>query len=218
MNINYRFKDTELLQLALTHRSAATPNNERLEFLGDAILDTIITEYLYTNFPDANEGAMTRTRASLVNKKSLAAIARELDIGDNISLGEGELKSGGWQRESILSNTLEAIIGAIFLDGGLDACQAEVLDWYSSVLTEVDPGNATKDPKTQLQEILQGKNLNLPIYETVKVEGPAHNQLFTVRCSVELLPDAVIETANSRRNAEQRAARAILDTLAEHNS
>ena len=183
--------------------------------MGDSILGAIITEYLYTTYPDANEGAMTRTRASLVNKKSLAAIARALDIGAEISLGEGEQKSGGWQRDSILSNTLEAIIGAIFLDGGQEACREEIMGWYESILQDIDPSKASKDPKTQLQEILQGKSMSLPVYETLKVEGPAHNQTFTVSCSIGLLPDAVVESANSRRNAEQRAAKAVLKTLEE---
>ena len=159
---------------------------------------------------------MTRTRASLVNKKSLATIARDLDIGAAIALGEGEQKSGGWQRDSILSNTLEAIIGAIFLDGGQDACRTEIMRWYQAILDDLDPSTASKDPKTQLQEILQGRSLSLPVYETLKVEGPAHNQKFTVSCSIELLSEAVVQSANSRRNAEQRAAKVVLETLAEH--
>ena len=127
MNLSYRFRDPELLQLALTHRSANTPNNERLEFLGDAVLGATITEYLYINFPQADEGQLTRTRASLVNKKFLASIARDLEVGAQISLGEGELKSDGWQRDSISSNTVEAIIGAMYLDGGYEACRTEVI-------------------------------------------------------------------------------------------
>ena len=201
------------MQLALTHRSANKQNNERLEFLGDSILGATITEYLYVSFPQADEGQLTRTRASLVNKKCLASIARELDIGTQISLGEGELKSGGWRRDSILSNTLEAIIGAIYLDGGYDACRTEVLRWYEEVLRKTDPAKSIKDPKTQLQEILQGENLSLPSYETLKIEGPAHNQLFTVSCNVELLDEPVIETANSRRKAEQKAAASALDQI-----
>ena len=213
MNLSYRFRDPELLQLALTHRSANTPNNERLEFLGDAVLGATITEYLYINFPQADEGQLTRTRASLVNKKFLASIARDLEVGAQISLGEGELKSGGWQRDSILSNTVEAIIGAMYLDGGYEACRTEVLAWYADALKEIDPAKSIKDPKTQLQELLQGESLSLPRYQTLKIEGPAHNQLFTVSCEVELLDKPVIETGNSRRKAEQKAASAALDRL-----
>ncbi|MEM7468304.1 MAG: ribonuclease III [Pseudomonadota bacterium] len=210
MNIRYRFKDPELLRLALTHRSVAKSNNERLEFLGDAILGAVITEYLFKNFPMANEGELTRTRASLVNKSSLAAIARELEIGEQIMLGEGEQKSGGWRRDSILSNTLEAIIGAMFVDGGETLCKDEVLRWYEGLFSTLDPSNASKDPKTELQELLQARNLKLPVYETLKVEGPPHKQLFTVSCKIELLDAEVVESGASRRAAEQQAAAATL--------
>ena len=217
MKISHRFKDKELLDLALTHRSAKKQNNERLEFLGDAILGSVIAEYLYTHFPAADEGQLTRTRASLVNKKFLATIARELEIGAQIALGEGELKSGGWQRDSILSNTVEAIIGAIYLDNGYDSCRAEILAWYASALAEVNPAESIKDPKTQLQELLQSKNLALPNYETLKIDGPAHQQLFTVRCEVALLEKPVLETSNSRRRAEQKAAETVLRQLQEQS-
>ena len=218
MKLSYRFRDQGLLQLALTHRSANSPNNERLEFLGDAVLGATITEYLYINFPQADEGQLTRTRASLVNKKFLASIARELDVGTEISLGEGELKSGGWRRDSILSNTVEAIIGAIYLDGGYEACRNEVLSWYADSFKEIDPAKSVKDPKTQLQELLQGESLSLPRYQTLKIEGPAHNQLFTVSCEVELLDKPVVETGNSRRKAEQKAASAALEQLGENDA
>lgn len=217
LKIKYRFKDAQLLTLALTHRSAASPNNERLEFLGDAVLGAVITEYLYLNFPDADEGELTRTRASLVNKESLATIAREIDLGAEIQLGEGEMKSGGWRRDSILSNTLEAVIGAILLDGGQIACQEQILSWYANALDGLDPSNAKKDPKTQLQEALQSRNLPLPIYETVNIVGPAHNQIFTVSCKIELLDEAVVQQGNSRRRAEQSAAQDALLTLKENS-
>ena len=216
MKISYHFRDSSLKKLALTHRSADSPNNERLEFLGDAILGAVIAEYLYITFPKADEGQLTRTRASLVNRKSLASIARSLDLGAQISLGEGELKSGGWRRDSILSNTLEALIGAIYLDDGYESCREEILHWYVEVLKDVDPAKSAKDPKTQLQELLQGRNLGLPRYETRKVEGPAHKQVFTVSCSVELLSEPVIASSDSRRKAEQRAAAIALELI--HNN
>ena len=215
MKISHGFKDKDLLELALTHRSANKQNNERLEFLGDAVLGSIIAEYLYMHFPAADEGQLTRTRASLVNKKFLADVARQLEIGNQLALGEGELKSGGWHRDSILSNAVEAIIGAIYLDAGYDSCRDEVLRWYAPALEEVDPAKSIKDPKTQLQELLQSRNLPLPEYETLKIEGPAHSQLFTVRCAVKLLDEPVLETSNSRRKAEQKAAETVLCQLQE---
>lgn len=213
LKLNYRFSDPSLLQLALTHRSASSPNNERLEFLGDAVLDVIISEFLYTQFPHADEGELTRTRASLVNRGSLATIAREIELGAEISLGEGEQKSGGWRRDSILSNTLEAVIGAIVLDGGHAACREQVLSWYAKILENLDPANAKKDPKTRLQEVLQSRNLPLPVYTTIDMVGPAHNQIFTVSCAIALLNEDMIEQGNSRRRAEQNAANAALEAL-----
>lgn len=215
LKIQYSFEDKALLELALTHRSVASPNNERLEFLGDAILGAIITEYLYLSFPFADEGELTRTRASLVNKESLAKVAREIGLGGEIKLGEGEMKSGGWRRDSILSNTLEALIGAIFLDGGQAACREQILSWYTEALAAVDPSQSQKDPKTRLQEALQSKNLPLPTYETVSMVGPAHNQLFTVSCKIVLLEEAVVSEGHSRRRAEQSAAEAALLALKE---
>lgn len=215
LSIQYSFTDQALLDLALTHRSASSPNNERLEFLGDAILGAIITEYLFQAFPLADEGELTRTRASLVKKETLANIAREIGLGAEIKLGEGEMKSGGWRRDSILSNTLEAVIGAILLDGGQTECREQVLHWYQDILADVDPAQSQKDPKTQLQEALQSRNLSLPIYETVSMVGPAHNQLFTVSCQIELLDEAVVRQGNSRRRAEQSAAEAALLALKE---
>lgn len=215
LKFSYRFKDPQLLQLALTHRSVSSTNNERLEFLGDAALDAIISEFLYQEFPNADEGELTRTRASLVKKETLAKIARELDLGGAIRLGEGELKSGGWRRASILANTLEALIGAILLDGGEAACREQVLIWYADLIADIDPSKSLKDPKTQLQEALQALNLPLPIYETVDVSGPAHNQTFTISCRVGLLAEPIIEQEHSRRRAEQKAAAAALSAIAE---
>lgn len=209
----HQFTDADLYRLALTHRSAANPNNERLEFLGDAVLGYIIAEYLVVNFPDANEGELTRTRASLVNKRSLAAVARKIDLGSELVLGEGELKSGGWRRDSILANTLEALIGAIYLDGGVDACREQVHAWYAEIFAQVDPKLELKDPKTRLQEYLQARGEPLPSYETVDINGPAHDQQFTIRCEVAPLNEAVIASGNTRRRAEQKAARIALENL-----
>ena len=214
----YEFSDPALLQLALTHRSAAKANNERLEFLGDAILGQVIAERLYRQFEDADEGQLTRTRALLVRKESLARIARELSLGEHIVLGEGELKSGGWRRDSILANTLEAVIGAIYLDGGHAACTEEIFRWFAAALASVDPQRSVKDPKTRLQEHLQSRGLALPQYNAVSTTGPAHDQRFTIECHVESESSPAIATGRSRRTGEQLAAQLMLERLEQETS
>jgi ribonuclease-3 len=212
-SLDYDFADSALLQRALTHRSASTENNERLEFLGDAVLGQVIAEYLYRHFPHADEGQLTRTRAQLVNKDTLASVARSLDLGGHIRLGEGELKSGGWRRDSILANTLEALIGAIYLDGGLAPCIRQISTWFEGALKDVDPALVHKDAKTRLQEYLQARGQALPVYTAVEVAGPAHDQQFTIECRVESVIEPVRAEGKNRRSGEQRAAALMLERL-----
>ena len=210
---NYSFVHADLERLALTHRSSARVNNERLEFLGDAVLGQVIAEYLYREFPSADEGQLTRLRATLVNKQTLADIARSIDLGEHIVLGEGELKSGGWRRDSILANTLEALIGAIYLDGGLVACTDQILIWFADVLRDIDPSLNRKDAKTRLQEYLQARGSPLPTYNAEQITGPAHDQRFTIQCCVGSQVGVVSAVGTSRRNAEQKAAALMLEQL-----
>jgi ribonuclease-3 len=209
----YQFQDPALLEQALTHRSSGAVHNERLEFLGDALLGFVIGDILYRRFPAADEGQLTRSRASLVNKRTLAAVARTMDLGPRIVLGEGEMRSGGWRRDSILANALEALVGAIYLDGGVDACRRQIAVWFEPMLAEADPENTGKDPKTRLQEFLQARSLSLPDYRNIEVSGPPHDQIFTVECHVEPLSDPVVAQGRSRRAGEQEAARKVLDKL-----
>jgi len=211
--IGYRFNDQQLLAAALTHRSASRTNNERLEFLGDAILGQVIAESLFRQFGDADEGQLTRLRARLVNKESLAEVARSLGVGDWISLGEGELKSGGFRRDSILANALEALIGAIYLDGGMQACQECVRGVFDDALASANIMDAYKDAKTSLQELLQARHLSLPVYRTVAEAGDAHQRLFTVECILPGLPGPIIGQGSSRRRAEQDAAARAMASL-----
>ena len=211
--IGHAFVDQGLLAQALTHRSAGAPHNERLEFLGDSILSLVIAEALYHGFPDVSEGDMSRMRATLVREKTLAELAREFDLGEYLILGPGELKSGGFRRESILADTVEALIGAIFLDVGIEQSRTLLLQWYASRLDEIRPGADQKDPKTRLQELLQGKRKPLPSYAVVKVKGEAHNQEFTVQCEIEGLDVTVVGVGSSRRKAEQAAAEKALEQL-----
>ena len=213
--LRYTFTDGALLTVALTHRSAGKPNNERLEFLGDAIIGFLVAEFLHQRFPEADEGQLTRTRASLVNRETLAGMARELDLGSVIALGEGEQKSGGWRRDSILANALEAVLAAIYLDGGMDAARLSLRDWYGERLLTVDPLATLKDSKTRLQEFLQQRRLPLPNYVMREVEGPPHAQSFTVVCTLETPPLSFEASGNSRRHAEQEAARLVLTALHE---
>lgn len=209
--LSYRFTDDDLLKRAITHRSAGSRHNERLEFLGDSILSLVIAEALFHRFPDVSEGDMSRMRATLVREKTLAELAREFELGEYLILGPGELKSGGFRRESILADTVEAIIGAIYLDAGMEAIRPLLLKWYAERLDAIRPGADQKDPKTRLQEFLQGRRKPLPSYVVIKVKGEAHNQEFTVQCEIEGESAAVIGVGSSRRKAEQAAAEKALE-------
>lgn len=211
--LNYQFKDPVLLTMALTHRSANGQHNERLEFLGDSILSFVIADSLYCRFPKCNEGDLTRMRASLVKENTLSEIAREFDLGDVLVLGPGELKSGGFQRDSILADAVEAIIGAIYIDSGIDIVTSVVLGWYDARLSSISPGDKQKDPKTRLQEFLQANHRPLPLYHVTQVKGDAHNQEFTIECDIEGLEDKIIGKGTSRRKAEQSAADVALQVL-----
>lgn len=214
LRLGYQFQQQELLKQALTHRSVSQRHNyERLEFLGDSLLGMIIAEYLYLRFPLEKEGRLTRMRATLVRQESLAKIAKDLKLSHSLILSVGELKSGGHNRESILSDVVEAIIGAIFLDcQQLEILKSIVLKWYQPYLEEIEPGDQLKDPKSRLQEYLQAKKLPLPIYDVVQIQGDAPNQHFTIHCQVEGLSIVKGEGA-SRRFAEQAAAAEILKLL-----
>lgn len=211
--LEYHFTQRHYLEMALTHRSVGSKNNERLEFLGDAILNFVIAEALYHQFPDVDEGKLSRLRASLVRGSTLAKLARNLNLGDYIVLGPGELKSGGFRRESILAGTLEAVIGAVLQDGGFEAAKAFILNLYQAALTEVCADSELKDPKTRLQEYLQGKKRTLPNYSVVAIDGEGHSQSFTVDCIVEGLDEKIIGLGKSRRKAEQKAALNALELL-----
>lgn len=211
--LGYRFRDGELLDNALTHRSAGSHNNERLEFLGDAILSFVISAELYRRFPEADEGALSRLRATLVKGDTLAALARSLSLGDYLNLGSGELKSGGFRRDSILADALEAIFGAAFLDSDIGEARTLILGMFDEMLAEATPAGNLKDPKTRLQEWLQARRQPLPTYTVLSMEGEQHDQTFVVSCSVDGLPEPVIGSARSRRKAEQAAATLALQTL-----
>jgi len=211
--IGYQFKDTDLIHLALTHRSAAGKHNERLEFLGDSILSFVIADDLYHRFPKVNEGDMSRMRATLVRGHTLAELGREFALGDYLKLGPGELKSGGFRRDSILADAVEAIIGAIYLDSDTETIRGIILSWYKTRLDAIQPGVSQKDPKTRLQEFLQGRRNPLPVYTVTNIKGEAHNQEFTVECKVAGVDKPVIGKGTSRRKAEQAAAETALEQL-----
>jgi len=197
-------------EMALTHRSADGANNERLEFLGDAVLGLVIAQYLFERFPKADEGTLSRLRASVVSGESLAQQAGAAQLGELLALGPGELKSGGFRRESILADALEALCGALYLDGGLDAARPAMLRWLESGLPSEELLGELKDPKTRLQELLQARGLPLPRYSIESVEGELHAQLFRVRCEVEPLAACAQGEGSSRRRAEQAAAARVL--------
>jgi ribonuclease-3 len=205
--LSYRFENPGLLRQALTHRSFGTPNNERLEFLGDGVLNCLIAAALFHRFPTLAEGNLSRLRAGLVNQDTLSRLANALDLGTHLRLGEGELKSGGFRRPSILADAMEALIGAIYLDGGFAAVAEAVERLYSPLLAELDPRTEGKDPKTLLQELLQGRRLGLPVYNVVRVTGEAHDQRFEVECLIAPLDIRTEGEGPSRRAAEQNAAR-----------
>lgn len=211
--LGYRFQDTALINTALTHRSAGKDHYERMEFLGDAVLNLVISSELYSRFPIATEGELSRLRAHLVKGESLSRVAIELELGEFLHLGSGELKSGGFRRNSILADVFESIIGAIYLDAGFEQAKNFILRIFSERLVHVGDIKELKDPKTRLQEYLQARALALPVYEVVKTSGQAHKQTFEVSCVVSLLDTPVIASGSSRRKAEQSAAQQILDML-----
>jgi ribonuclease-3 len=210
--LGYVFKEPQHLEEALTHRSAARPNNERLEFLGDALLNVIIAAELFKRYPRATEGELSRLRATLVKGDTLAELARRLNLGDYLRLGAGELKSGGFQRDSILANGLEAIFGAVYLDSDFETCRCLILNLYVNLLAKLPTVEELKDPKTRLQEHLQARQQALPIYTVLEVTGEAHAQCFTIECNIM---GTVCTTAvgSSRRKAEQEAARQALEMI-----
>ena len=210
-SVGYQFKDPRLLDIAVTHRSAGSGNNERLEFLGDAVLGQVVAEWLYRSFPESDEGQLSRLRASLVKREALADIARELALGDFLRLGSGELKSGGFRRGSILADALEAVFGAVLVDGGFEACRDCIHRLYAQRFENISVVDELKDPKTRLQEYLQSRKLALPEYEMVRVTGKAHNQLFDVECRVIALDLVCVGQGSSRRKAEQAAAVRMLE-------
>lgn len=211
--LGHTFHAEGLLQQALTHRSASQHNNERLEFLGDAILNFLIAELLLERFPKLREGDLTRLRARVVSRDSLARVARGISLGSYLILGGGEAKSGGRERDSILADATEAVLGAIYLDSGLEACRTSVLTIFAGSLQDLVSGAQVKDPKTQLQEWLQARGMPLPEYVVVRTEGAAHNQIFTVACQVSALPERVQGSGSSRRAAEQAAACRSLEAI-----
>lgn len=212
--LGYTFSDTDLFEHALTHRSVSGKhNNERLEFLGDAILGMIIAEDLYQRFETAKEGELTRLRSRIVRGKTLAEIGKELELGEFLKLGGGELKSGGHRRESTLSDTVEAIIGAVYIEAGLEPCRTMVLGLFSSRLEALDLTNLQKDPKTRLQEFLQSRKCPVPDYQIISTTGEAHDQTFEIECLVEGLPKKLKGIGTSRRAAEQQAAAKALAKL-----
>lgn len=211
--LGHRFGNAELLRQALTHRSHSSPHNERLEFLGDAVLNCVVASLLYQRFGNLREGDLSRQRANLVRQEALAQVAQGLALGDHLRLGEGELKSGGFRRPSILADALEAIIGAIFLDAGFDAARAVIERLLDPLLAQLDPRDSGKDPKTALQEYLQAQRQPLPQYALLNTRGEAHAQEFEIECAIASLAVRALGTGSSRRAAEQAAAREALRLL-----
>ena len=212
--IEHRFANPGLLEQALTHRSAGAPHNERLEFLGDSLVNLIVAEALYARWPQADEGALTRARAELVRESALAPIARTLELGARLTLGPGEMKSGGHRRDSILADALEAVVAAIYLDAGFEACRARVLPWFEAAMAALPPPHKVgKDAKTRLQEWLQGRQKPLPLYTLLSESGEDHAKSFRVSCSIAQPPIVTEGEAGSRRAAEQLAAEAALRQL-----
>ncbi len=211
--LGYEFKAPALLLLALTHRSHGANNNERLEFLGDSILNLVIGDALFKRFADAREGQLSRLRSQLVKGETLAEIAREFELGDCLILGEGEMKSGGQQRDSILADSVEAIIGAIYTETDFEVCRKQVLSWYADRLAALRVDTASKDAKSRLQEYLQSLHKPLPEYDVVAAAGESHAQIFTIECRVVLLKHPVRAQATNRRDAEKLAATEVLRLL-----
>ncbi|UDG82036.1 Ribonuclease 3 [Candidatus Vallotia cooleyia] len=211
--LHYKFRNIELLQQAVTHRSHSAMHNERLEFLGDSVLNCVVAALLFQRFSKLDEGKLSRMRANLVKKQSLYEISQALNIAEALQLGEGELRSGGFRRPSILADTLEAVLGAIFLDGGFDAAQTMIKRLYIPILEHINPRTLGKDAKTLLQEYLQGYKIALPSYTVIATTGAAHNQQFEVECIVPNLDIKVCGIGSSRRAAEQSAAKKALEEV-----
>lgn len=214
LGLDYAFRRSELLRQALTHRSFGATHNERLEFVGDAVLNCVVAAELYERFPGLAEGELSRMRAGLVNKDTLAKVARQLDLGQQIRLGEGEMKSGGALRASILADALEALFGAVFLDGGFDAARAAIVACYGDVLGKAGPATLRKDPKTQLQEWLQARRMPVPDYAVTSTSGDAHEQQFAVECRIPGMRIVASGEGSSRKVAEQAAAEAAIARIA----
>ncbi len=211
--IGYQFREPELLQLALTHRSIGSHNNERLEFLGDGLIGFIVADRLFATFPQINEGKLSQFRSKLVNKHALARLARQIRLGDYLHLGPGELKSGGFDRDSILEDGFEALVGAIYLDAGIEPARQFLESIFDPLISNLNPDIVEKDPKTSLQEYLATKSISHPTYKVIDTTGPPHDRRFTVRCSirqVDLFSDGI---GRSVRSAEQAAAAAASDAL-----
>ena len=211
--LGYHFADQRQLQLALTHRSHGATNNERLEFLGDSILNFVVGEELFKRFPEVREGQLSRLRSQMVKGETLAELAREFELGDCLVLGEGEMKSGGNNRDSILADSVEAIIGAMYLASGLDVCRERVLSWFASRLNKLGLNTSAKDSKSRLQEYMQAQRQPLPEYVVVDVGGEGHAQMFTIECRVALSKKSTSATASNRREAEKQAAAQMLVQL-----
>jgi ribonuclease III len=211
--LGYTFRDPRLLRDALTHRSYGTPNNERLEFIGDGVLNCSIALALFNKFPDLPEGQLSRMRANLVSQPALHSLAQRLDISEHLRIGEGEEKSGGRERPSMLADAVEAIFGAILLDSGFEAAQTTINRLYAQRIASVNPREGGKDAKTRLQEHMQARHQPLPSYTVERVDGEAHAQVFTVRCSVTMPKESAVGQGASRRAAEQMAAAAVLTKL-----
>jgi ribonuclease-3 len=211
--LGHEFIQPQLLQRALTHRSYAPEHYERLEFLGDSILGCVIAQHLYTAFPALSEGELSRLRSNLVKEETLAILAQQLDLGSYLKLGEGELKSGGFRRPSILADAMEALFGAVFLDAGFTAAERVVLNLFVPYLAQVDLRSLGKDAKTMLQEYLQSKHIPLPVYTVIATHGEAHAQSFQVECAVPSLKIFTRGEGNSRRNAEQQGALAAYQLI-----
>ena len=211
--LGHSFAQASLLQQALTHRSHSVGHNERIEFLGDSVLNCCIAHELYRLFGELKEGELSRLRANLVRQETLAELAQQLELGTYLRLGEGELKSGGFRRPSILADGLEALIGAVFLDGGFAAAQGVIRGLYAALLERLDPQTLGKDPKTLLQELLQARKIPLPQYSVVATQGAAHNQLFRVECQIPQLAIRTSGCGASRRIAEQEAAQLALSQM-----
>lgn len=216
--LGYQFINAALLQQALTHRSHGVPHNERLEFLGDGLLNFVIARLLFQHFPALPEGDLSRLRAGLVNQQALSELAASLSLGEHLRLGEGELKSGGFRRPSILADAFEALIGAVYLDGGFAAAEKVLTELYRPLLAVIDPAAPGKDPKTRLQEYLQGRRFGLPQYSIVSVDGEAHEQHFRVECAIPELSIHSQGEGTTRRAAEQEAARSAYELAAAHKA